>query len=136
MSKLGVFETPLGDIEIDTEITDQLKEFEGFKLYSKKDDEEEHSLEMHAPFIKKVFGDHEFKLVPIVVGSINHSKEEHYGRLLAPYFQDEKTLFIISSDFCHWGQSFDYCPVSEDKKEDVSDFISKLDHAGMEAIEE
>lgn len=74
-------------------------------------------------------------MVPIVVGSISHAKAKKFGKILTPYFKDEKTLFIISSDFCHWGNSFDYCPVGEDK-EPVSDFIKRLDHEGMEAIEE
>lgn len=39
LSKLGTFETPLGDIEIDREITDELKALEGFLEYSKKNDE-------------------------------------------------------------------------------------------------
>lgn len=24
-------------------------------------------------------------------------------RILAPYLEDEENLFVISSDFCHWG---------------------------------
>jgi MEMO1 family protein len=123
LSQLGAFETPLGDIQIDTETTAALKSLDGFTFYSKKDDEEEHSLEMHAPYIKKIFGDKEIKLVPIVVGSISHEKEKYFGSILAPYFKEERNLFIISSDFCHWGRSFDYCPVGEDAKEPVSEFI-------------
>jgi predicted class III extradiol MEMO1 family dioxygenase len=30
------------------------------------------------------------------------------GELLAPYLSDPGTLFIISSDFCHWGSRFNY----------------------------
>ena len=69
---------------------------------SKKTEEDEHSLEMHLPFIKKALGEQEFKLVPIMVGEID-GNEEYFGKLLAPYFDDENTLFVISSDFCHWG---------------------------------
>lgn len=73
-----------------------------FNITSKKVEEDEHSLEMHLPFIKKALGLHEFKLVPIMVGEIE-GDEEKYGKLLAPYFDNENTLFVISSDFCHWG---------------------------------
>lgn len=31
-----------------------------------------------------------------------------YGKLLAKYLQKEENLFIISSDFCHWGTRFRY----------------------------
>ena len=28
--------------------------------------------------------------------------------LFSKYFDDENTIFCISSDFCHWGDRFDY----------------------------
>lgn len=31
-----------------------------------------------------------------------------YGKIFAPYLADPQTLFVISSDFCHWGQRFRY----------------------------
>lgn len=34
--------------------------------------------------------------------------EAAYGRLLAPYLEDPGSLFIVSSDFCHWGRRFGY----------------------------
>lgn len=30
------------------------------------------------------------------------------GALLAPYLDDPSNLFVISSDFCHWGSRFSY----------------------------
>ena len=35
-------------------------------------------------------------------------REAKYGRILAKYADDPKTLFIISTDFCHWGTRFNY----------------------------
>lgn len=49
-----------------------------------------------------------FTIIPIVVGSLSPEKEAFYGRLLARYMADPQTLFVISSDFCHWGQRFRY----------------------------
>lgn len=49
-----------------------------------------------------------FTIIPILVGSLSPEREALYGRLLAPYMADPQTLFIISSDFCHWGQRFRY----------------------------
>jgi hypothetical protein len=37
-----------------------------------------------------------------------HRSEARYGALLAPYIADPFNLFIISSDFCHWGSRFSY----------------------------
>lgn len=76
---------------------------------SKNVDEKEHSLEMHIPYIRKAFeGVDGLKLVPIMVGNLSKKSEQEFGEKLAPYLKDEKTLFIISSDFCHWGSNFDY----------------------------
>lgn len=46
----------------------------------------------------------DFQLIPVLVGSLDASKLEKYGQLLAPYLCDDKNLFVISSDFCHWGK--------------------------------
>ena len=70
-------------------------------------EENEHSLEMHLPFIKKAFLDSQraesLKLVPLMVGEIPEQKYKDYAQLLLPLFMDERTVFIVSSDFCHWG---------------------------------
>lgn len=49
-----------------------------------------------------------FTIIPILVGSLTPEKEALYGQLLAPYLIDPQNLFIISSDFCHWGSRFRY----------------------------
>lgn len=73
-------------------------------------DETEHSIEMHLPYVAKVMADFKdsFTIVPILVGSLNPDKEAVYGSILAPYLADPQNLFVISSDFCHWGQRFRY----------------------------
>ena len=74
-------------------------------------DEDEHSIEMQLSFIAKVMepiGPAGFKIVPILVGSLSNDKEEMYGRLLAKYLADPANVFVISSDFCHWGSRFSY----------------------------
>lgn len=69
-------------------------------------DEDEHSLEMHAPYIKKIMDTRPFTLVPIMVGSVSYDAAKTYGRILAPFLADPGNLFVISSDFCHWGCAF------------------------------
>jgi hypothetical protein len=47
--------------------------------------------------------------VPILVGSTNPKTERFYGaQLLAPYLADATSVFVVSSDFCHWGTRFHY----------------------------
>lgn len=34
---------------------------------------------------------------------------ENPRRILAPYLENEENLFVISSDFCHWGSRYRQC---------------------------
>ena len=36
------------------------------------------------------------------------NREAEYGQLLGKYLDDPGNLFVVSSDFCHWGSRFGY----------------------------
>eukprot|EP00347_Sterkiella_histriomuscorum_P017528 403348996 len=136
------WETPLGNLKIDhitiTELIQNGKEQELFQQISKKYEENEHSLEMHIPFIRKMFeGREDVTLVPLMVGQIPDDKFDRYAELLMPYFLDQQTLFIVSSDFCHWGKRFQFTLryQDQDKSEPIHKSIEKLDHEGMSLIQ-
>ncbi len=38
----------------------------------------------------------------------SYGSEAQYGKLLGPYLDDPENLFVVSSDFCHWGTRFSY----------------------------
>ncbi|EGR27856.1 memo family protein, putative [Ichthyophthirius multifiliis] len=107
-SDLDFYDTPLGSIRLDKQIIEQLKQTEQFQVLNKSDEEDEHSLEMHLPYIQKQLGSKPFTLIPIMVGNINFQQEKQYGQILSQFFDDENTVFIISSDFCHWGSRYIY----------------------------
>jgi len=82
-------------------------------------DEDEHSIEMHLPYVRKmfeglvilsnmihlysqIFHRKDIRIVPIVVGSISERVEASFGSILSPYLASDDTFFVISSDFCHW----------------------------------
>ena len=87
---------------------------------------------MHMPYIRKVLGKN-ISLIPIMVGDINLKSADEYGKILAKYFDDENSLFVISSDFCHWGPHFDYQPTQ--KGVEHWKHIESLDKTGMDLIE-
>lgn len=128
--------TPLYDLKIDTQINAQLEKTGHFSWMDMKTDEDEHSIEMHLPYIAKVMEDFkdQFTIVPILVGSLNPDQEALYGELLAPYLNDPQNLFVISSDFCHWGQRFGYT-FYEKSCGPIHKSIEKLDKEGMDIIE-
>ena len=69
-------------------------------------DEDEHSIEMQLPYLAHVFREHldRVTFVPILVGSLNATKEESYAALLNKYINDDATIFVVSSDF--WYENF------------------------------
>ncbi|THH34067.1 hypothetical protein EUX98_g56 [Antrodiella citrinella] len=108
LSKCTEYQTPLGDLPLDL---DTIRELRGTGEFSDMDlstDEDEHSIEMHLPYVRKVFEGQDIRVVPILVGGIQKEKEAKFGTLLAPYLAKDDTLFVISSDFCHWGTRFQY----------------------------
>lgn len=136
LSQCEVYKTPLYDLKVDRAINRELRETNQFQWMDLKTDEDEHSIEMQMPFIAKVMEDFrdQFTIVPIMVGSLSYEAEQKYGEILAPYLAEPENLFVISSDFCHWGDRFRYT-YSEKACGPIYKSIEKLDKAGMDLIE-
>ena len=128
------YETPIGDIEVDNEVCRALERTGHFQRMNLRVDEEEHSLEMHLPYIAHVMKGHEFTLVPIMVGAIDAKSEQLYGKVLSEYFDKPGHLFIISSDFCHWGKRFRFTFFDKSQGQ-IWNSIETLDKMGMKLIE-
>ncbi|KAI0793463.1 MEMO1 family [Abortiporus biennis] len=155
LSKCKEYETPLGNLPLDLDTINELRETGNFTDMSIETDEDEHSIEMHIPYVRKIFQNLDIKIIPILVGAINKDKENLFGSLLAPYFEREDTLCVVSSDFCHWGTRFQYTlyyphpapsstpairlsrsntsPATLDKHP-IYESISELDHEAMELM--
>ena len=84
------------------------------------------------PFIRNVFSSQDVTIIPMLVGNLSEENEQLYGELLAPYLSDPENLFVISSDFTHWGERFHYTPQFT---EDKADTVKKIDHGAVELIE-
>ncbi|EED15189.1 DUF52 domain protein [Talaromyces stipitatus ATCC 10500] len=113
------YATPLSDepLPLDTEIINKIRTASSaFETMSRRVDEREHSMELHLPYIHRKLqltfpgrpASEYPPLVPIMVGSTNAETERAVGALLATYLADPSNAFVISSDFCHWGQRFGY----------------------------
>eukprot|EP01022_Parablepharisma_sp_SALTPOND_P028313 TRINITY_DN70785_c1_g1_i1.p1 TRINITY_DN70785_c1_g1~~TRINITY_DN70785_c1_g1_i1.p1 ORF type:complete len:366 (+),score=26.85 TRINITY_DN70785_c1_g1_i1:104-1099(+) len=133
LTKCVGLDTPLGELKVDSEEIAKLSRLKGFQSLTYRQDEEEHSIEMQLPLLKYMLNN-KAKIVPIVVGDLREDQEKHFGEIMAGYFEDDDTLFVVSSDFCHWGLDFDYMYY---KKEDgpIYSCIERLDRDGMKAIE-
>ncbi|KAF8642390.1 hypothetical protein AX16_009658 [Volvariella volvacea WC 439] len=102
------YETPLGNLPLDLEVIGELRDTGHFGDLDNKDDENEHSIEMQLPYIRKIFDGKDICIVPILVGALPYGEQVKFGEILAPYLAKRDTVFVISSDFCHWGTRFSY----------------------------
>lgn len=94
-----VWETPLGQVDIDTNLRDALiKESDLFEVDSSIH-APEHSLEVEIPFLQAVLG--EFKILPVLVNQLSQDELEKVSQVLAKH-SDNKTLFVASSDMSHY----------------------------------
>ncbi|KAK2388883.1 hypothetical protein QL285_062520 [Trifolium repens] len=55
LSTATVYKTPIGDLPIDLEVNEQLKATGKFETMDIRVDEAEHSMEMHLPYLARVF---------------------------------------------------------------------------------
>ncbi|KAL8162007.1 hypothetical protein V2J09_013496 [Rumex salicifolius] len=134
VSGATIYRTPIGDLPVDVEVIDELKATWDFDVMDIRVDEAEHSMEMHLPYLAKVFEGHSVKVVPILVGALSAESEATYGNLLSKYIDDPSNFFSVSSDFCHWGSRFNF-QYYDKKHGEIHNSIEALDRMGMEIIE-
>jgi len=90
------FATPLGNVEIDQEAVASLQHLPQV-VASERVHAQEHSLEVHLPFLQRTLGD--FKLLPLAVGN---AAPEAVAEVLDILWGGPETLIVISSDLSHF----------------------------------
>lgn len=130
------FDTPFGAINVDNNsIKKLMKKSNIFFEISKSIDINEHSIEMELPFLKQIFNDKEFSIIPIIVGDNNYETNKKIAEILYELYKDKKTLFVISSDFCHWGRNFGYTYYDKNFN-NIWESIQDLDKQALDIIKE
>ena len=107
LMKEGVWETPLGDLEIDSELADDiLKSMGDIVVENEEGHITEHSLEVQVPFIKHLFP--EARIVPIMVPPTKEAAV--LGKQIAALAKDKdgKIMTIGTSDLTHYGQRYSF----------------------------
>ncbi len=90
------FSTPLGQIPISLTACEELETLP-FVQRNPRAHAQEHSLEVHLPFLQSILK--HFELIPLVVGDCD---PEDVAELLERLWGDEHTLIVISSDLSHY----------------------------------
>ncbi len=94
------WETPLGEVEVDSEIAEEISKLTDVIEIDNFSHSREHSLEVQIPILQEIATN--FKIVPIAL--INQSKEIaiKVGIAVAKIAQKNKVMIIGSSDFTHY----------------------------------
>jgi len=90
------FASPLGSVALDRAALETLAKLP-FVEVSDRAHAEEHSLEVHLPFLQSVLDD--FRLVPVVVGD---AAPAEMAALFDALWGGEETLVVVSSDLSHY----------------------------------
>lgn len=93
------FKTPLGTVDINTQIVNQLNNTGCFETMQSVHTSE-HSLEVLLPFLQ-VQLQKKFAIVPILLGTNNPDICNQVARHLIPWF-NPRNLFVVSTDLSHY----------------------------------
>ncbi len=95
------YETPLGLIPVDKELSLLLAETDPQIIYSSIGHEgQEHALEVQLPFLQHVLDD--FRLIPVVMGNQNYDNILALSDALTKVLSGQNALIVASSDLSHY----------------------------------
>jgi AmmeMemoRadiSam system protein B len=89
------FETPLGNLPIDTKMANEL--IEKFDLHFQPDAHSEHSTEVQMPFIKMYLP--QASVIEMVYGQ---EDPQHLAKIIEYLLEDKETVVVISTDLSHY----------------------------------
>jgi hypothetical protein len=98
----GEWQTPLGNIPIDTEVAEALQHSCHLVMEDSKAHEGEHAIEVELPFLQRSIGN--FSLVPIAIGVSRYAALEALGHGMAQAVKSSKApvMIVASSDMNHY----------------------------------
>ena len=113
--------TPLGPVEVDRKFVEKIEAKNNpFISVDDKIHAEEHALEVELPLLRTFFRD--VPIIPIVCGESNDAMLSSLANDLQEFCTSD-TLWIISSDFTHYGMSFNYVPFTDEVQQNIAKFF-------------
>jgi hypothetical protein len=139
------FETPLGKVTCDTAFVDRIAAKMGEAAYhGELAHREEHSIEFQALYLKHVFGERPFTIVPILCGGFHTLLDEHKRPSAEPAMESMiagvgeaqhalggDTLYVAGVDFSHVGPRFGDRELDEPMKKEIESFDRKAIDAAL-----
>jgi AmmeMemoRadiSam system protein B len=97
----GIWETPLGQVEVDSELASKIAENSGILDFDDLAHSRDHCLEVQLPFLQYI-KKNQFKIVPIIMIMQDRVTASEIGESIACSTRNLNTLLIASSDFTHY----------------------------------
>ncbi|KAL8434191.1 hypothetical protein ACSSS7_003331 [Eimeria intestinalis] len=138
--------TPIGSVPLDTEALSALISTGLYDIAPASLEADEHSVSVQIPFLKRRFwlpsrldlpSPGGAVMLPIYVGTIPDDELALFAETLVPFFMDPDTVFVVSSDWSHWGPRYHYTylPPNLSSSLPLSDQIKGLGALDKEAID-
>ncbi len=102
--KEGVWKTPLGEVEVDTECAIEINKISKDIELDFFSHTRDHSLEVQLPMLQQVYS-HKFKILPIILINQDYHTAKKVGSAIAKIAKMKKTMIIGSSDFTHYEEN-------------------------------
>lgn len=120
--------TPLGTVAVDG---DACRALAGDRLFrtDRVPMRHEHALENQLPFLQRALAGSDFRIVPILFGSLKKNDFDRMAAAIRPLI-DGRTLVVASSDLTHYGADFGYTPF----RRDLAANLEKLDRGFIEPV--
>jgi AmmeMemoRadiSam system protein B len=97
----GVWRTPLGDVEVDGLVADEIVRESRLVDVDELAHRFEHSIEVQLPFLQYVYGS-EFRFVPVCFQMQDLASAVEVGNALVEVLAERNAVVIASSDFTHY----------------------------------
>jgi AmmeMemoRadiSam system protein B len=117
--KEGSWRTPLGDVEIDSFVAEDIIKEAKIIDVDETAHRSEHSIEVQLPFLQYLYGD-SFKMVPICFMMQDLETAMDVGRALVEALVNRNVIVVASSDFTHY---------------ETAERVNRKDLAAIKAIE-
>ncbi|MBD3203110.1 AmmeMemoRadiSam system protein B, partial [Candidatus Woesearchaeota archaeon] len=123
------WKTPFGLVKTDKDLAILLKNKTGLKI-NEKPHMNEHSIEVQLPFLQFANKDliKEIRIVAVSVGrDVDFNK---LGSDLTSLLNKKDVIYIVSTDFTHYGPNYGYVPFTSD----IPERLNKLDKEAIDLI--
>lgn len=123
----SAYSTPLGEVPVDREAS---RELESNRFFAPDAEAHagEHAVEIQLPLLQAALGDR-LRIVPLLVPQLDTEARGEAAAALGRWC-DGRSLFVVSTDFTHYGASYGYVPFTDR----IPERLAELDGGAIDLL--